>query len=329
MWGQQGLTSAKPHSLPVIARVSDIRALSAKEAELGHPVRIRGVVTFYGGPTTLAGNKVLFVQDSTDGIYVEALDEDLGLTVGDLVQVKGVTGHGLFANVVEKPEIRVLGRAPLPEPRRPRIEELALGREDGKWVEIAGIVHSTQIEEPSKKLILSLAIGSGRIRVSVRNYPNSALTELVDSKIRVQGVCGVLFNAKHQMIGIAIYAQDASFVRVLELSPLTEKSPPVESIRDLARLSARTTSGHRVKVRGIVTLQKPFSSLYIMDATESLKVETSQPTTVQPGDAVEVWGFPALGEGSRKLEDAEFRKLASGPPPLPVDISVTEALQGS
>jgi PAS domain S-box-containing protein len=329
MWGQQSHTPAEPHSFPVLTRVSDIRELSAKEAELGHPVRIRGVVTFYGGPTTLAGNKVLFIQDSTDGIYVEALDEDLGLTVGDLVQVKGVTGHGWFANQIEKPEIHVLGRAPLPEPRRPRFEELALGREDGKWVEIAGIVHSTQIQEPSKKLILSLAIGSGRFRISVRTYPNSALTELVDSRIRVQGVCGVLFNPKHQMIGIAIYAQDTSFVRILEPSPLTAESPPVESIRDLARLSARTTSGHRVKVRGIVTLQRPFISLFIKDATESLKVETSQMTTVQPGDAVEVWGFPALGPDSRVLEDAEFRKLASGPPPAPADISATEAVRGN
>ena len=66
-----------------------------------------------------------------------------------------------------------------------------------------------------------------------------------------------------------------------------------------------------------------------MDATESLLVETSQPTTVQPGDKVEVWGFPAPSEGSLKLENAEFRKLASGPPPVPTIISAEDALQGN
>jgi hypothetical protein len=242
------------------------------------------VVTFYGGSSTRPGNKALFVQDSTDGIYVNALGEDFSLTPGELVEVKGVTSHGWFANQIEKPEIRVLSRTPLPEPRRPGFEELALGREDDKWVEITGIVHSTLIEEPSKWLILSLAVGSGRVRISVRNYPMSALTALVDSKIRIQGTCGVLLNAKHEMVGTAIYAQDTSFVRILEPSPPIAESPPVESIRDLARLSAGTTSGHRVKVRGIVTLQRPFSSLYILDATESLKVETSQPTVVVAGD---------------------------------------------
>jgi len=323
MRGQQSHTPAQPHSFPVLTRVSDIRELSAKEADLGHPVRIRGVVTFYGGPP------LLFVQDSTGGIYVQAPTEEHGVTAGDLVEVKGVTGHGLFANQIEKPEIHVLGRTTLPEPRRPRFEELALGREDSQWVEITGIVHSTQIQEPSKKLILSLALGSGRVKVAVRNYPKSALTELLDSRIRVQGACGGIFNPRHQLIGIVIYVQDLNSVQILEPSPITAESPPVESIRDLARLSARTTSGHRVKVRGIVTLQRPLHLLYIEDATESLKVDTSQPTAVQPGDAVEVWGFPALGEGSRELEDAEFRQLASGPPPAPADISMTEALQGS
>jgi PAS domain S-box-containing protein len=323
VWGQQSHTPAELPSLPVLTQVSDIHELSEKEAERGYPVRIRGVVTFYGGPP------LLFVQDSTGGIYVQTLTEEHDVTTGDLIEVKGVTGHGLFANQVERPEIHVLGRAPLPEPRRPRLEELALGREDSQWVEITGIVHSTQIQEPSKKLILSLAVGSGRVKVAVRNYPKSALTNLLDSRIRVQGACGGIFNPRHQMIGAIIYVQDVNSVQILEPSPLTAKSPPVESIRDLARLSAQTTSGHRVKVRGIVTLQRPSHLLYIQDATESLKVDTSQPTTVQPGDAVEVWGFPALDEGSIKLENAEFRKLASGPPPVPADITVTKALEGN
>ena len=322
-WGQQSHPPAELPSLPVLTRVSDIHELSEKEAERGYPVRIRGVVTFYGGPP------LLFVQDFTGGIYVQTLIEQHDVTAGDLIEVKGVTGHGLFANQVERPEVHVLGRAPLPDPHRPRLEELALGREDSQWVEITGIVHSTQIEEPSKKLILSLTVGSGRVKVAVRNYPKSALSSLLDTRIRIQGACGGIFNPRHQMIGAIIYVQDVNSVQILEPSPLTAESPPVESIRDLARLSARTTSGHRVKVRGIVTLQRPSHILYIQDATESLKVDTSQPTTVQPGDAVEVWGFPVLGAGSRELEDAEYRQLASGPPPVPADITVTEALEGN
>ena len=320
---------AEPTPSRVITRVSDIHELSEMDAGRGHPVRIRGVVTFYGGSSSRPGKMLLFVQDSTDGIYVAEPSEGLGLTTGDLVEVEGVTGHGWFTNQIEKSEVHVLGRSPLPVPRRPRYEDLALGQQDSHWVEIEGIVHSTQIQEPSKRLILSLAMGLGRVQVAVQKYPESAPTQLLDSRIQVQGACGGVFNPKHQLVGIVINVQDMRSIRVLEASSLTAETPPVESIRDLARLSVRTTSGHRVKVRGIVTLQRPFRSLYIKDATESLKVDTLQATTVQPGDLVEAWGFPSMGEGSKELEDAEFRKLASGPPPPAIDISVEEALEGN
>ena len=330
MWGQGGHTPAEPSSLPVLTRISDIRALSEKEAGKGRPVRVRGVVLFYGDSLTRLGKKVLFIQDSTDGIYIGTPPTgDLGLTAGDFVEVAGITGHGWFTNEIEKPQIHRLGRALFPAPRRPRYEDLALGQQDSHWVEISGIVHSVQVEEPSKPLLLSLAVGLGRVQVAVQMPSASAPANLLDSKIQVQGACGGVFNPHLQLVGIVIYVQSMDSIRVVEPGTLTAETPRMQSIRELARLSARITSGHRVKVRGIVTLQRPSTSLYIKDATDNLEVETSQPTIVQPGDAVEVWGFPGLGGGSRVLEDAGFTRLASGPPPVPVDISVEEALQGN
>ncbi len=324
LWGQQGNVPATPLWLPVLTRVSDIRALPAKQANLGYPVRLRAVVTYYGGP-----GWEFFVQDSTGGIYVVGPEADLHLEPGQLVEVKGLTGHGSFANEIEKAAIHILGRAPLPQPQRPRYEQLALGQADSQWVELEGIVHSTQIDSDSENLVLSVAVGSGRVRVQVRGYPESAQVELIDSKILIRGASGGIFNQKQQLVGVVIHVPDFTFVRVKERSPLTAEAPPLESISKLMRLSPGTTSGHRLKVRGVVTLQRPFRSLYIMDATDSLLVETNQPTAVRPGDAVEVLGFPAVGKGSRRLEDAVFRKIGSGPPPVPVDIAATEALQGN
>lgn len=140
MGGQERHTPANPPSIPVLNRICDIHALSDKDAGRGHPVRIQGVVIFYGGSSSRPGRMLLFVQDASDGIYIDAPPENLGLTVGDLVEVKGITGHGWFTNQIEMPEIHVLGRAPLPMPRRPRYEDLALGQQDSHWVEIAGIV---------------------------------------------------------------------------------------------------------------------------------------------------------------------------------------------
>ncbi len=121
--GQQSPTSANPSSFPLLTRISDIHALPTRVADRGYPVRIQGVVTFRGEPP------FLYVQDSTAGIFVEAPAADPVLTLGDLIEIKGVTGHGWFANQIEKPQIHILGRAPLPAPRHPRFGELALGRE--------------------------------------------------------------------------------------------------------------------------------------------------------------------------------------------------------
>ena len=124
LWGQETRSPAKIPSLPVLTCISDVRQLSANKAELGFPARILGVVTYYGGGARL------FIQDSTGGIYVQATGNNLSLTLGDRVEVAGVTGHGWFLNQIEKPTIRVLGRGRLPEPLHPRLEELNLGRED-------------------------------------------------------------------------------------------------------------------------------------------------------------------------------------------------------
>ena len=321
-WGQQPGAPVVPPSLPLLTRAGDIRALSAKQANLGYPVRLRAVVTYYD-----AARPMLFVQDQTGGIWVDVPREDLHLETGKLVEVEGVSDRGYFANQIERPKVRILGRAPLPPPLRPPYEQLALGRADSQWVEIEGIVRSAEVDPEFRNLVLAVALGAGRVVVRVPRYRESAPHELIDSKVLVRGACGGMFNEKQRLVGVIVYSPDLTSVRVTEPGPPTAEVPPIDSLGDLMRLSLRATSGHRVKVRGVVTLQQPFRSLYIRDATDSLRIETNQQTAVQPGDIVEVLGFPALGEGSQKLEDAVFRKVGQGPPPVPADIGASEVLQ--
>jgi hypothetical protein len=167
------------------------------------------------------------LQDSTGGTFVkEASAQELNLKAGDLVEVKGVTAHGWYRNQIERPEVRVLGRAPLPEPRRPATSQLDLGRLDCEWIKITGIVYSAEIDEASKKLILHLGVGASRVKVTVLNYPKSAMTDLLDANVQIQGVCGGEYNPKREMTGIIIYVPDISFVRNLGTSSGLEELPP-------------------------------------------------------------------------------------------------------
>src|SRR5690606_23858919 len=102
----------------------------------------------------------------------------------------------------------------------------------------------------------------------------------------------------------------------------------VRLIDQLLRFTPDRSPGHRIRVRGVVTLQQPDGNLYIMDETGGLYVQTKQQTIVQPGDTVDVVGFAATGRYSPILEDAFYHTVATGPPPAPHRIAQDSLLEG-
>src|SRR5437016_3640031 len=122
-------------SLPALTRASEIHALSPRQAARGYPVRLRAVVTYYGGR-----GLEFFVQDSSGGIYVEAGNTEVAVQPGQEVEVNGVTAAGAFAPHIESPRVRVIGRGRFPKPKKSSIEHLLTGQEDSQWVELEGVV---------------------------------------------------------------------------------------------------------------------------------------------------------------------------------------------
>jgi len=123
--------------LPTLTRVEQIRALTPERAQLGFPVRLRAVVTYYGGM-----GYEFFVHDSTGGIYIDDPETDFHVQTGELVEVEGFTSPGGFAPEIIRAKVAVLGKAPMPRPHRVTLEQLNSGREDSQWVELEGIIRS-------------------------------------------------------------------------------------------------------------------------------------------------------------------------------------------
>src|SRR5450759_1977634 len=88
--------------LPVVAgandmltNASDVLALPAKEASLGVPIFVKGVVT--AAETNWDGR--FFVQDSSGGVFVDNISNQQPVP-GDVVEVSGISHPGGYAPVI-------------------------------------------------------------------------------------------------------------------------------------------------------------------------------------------------------------------------------------
>ncbi|MBZ5562314.1 MAG: PAS domain S-box protein [Acidobacteriia bacterium] len=316
---QQGPLPRKP--LPVLTRIDQIRNLSPDEAGLGYPVQLRAVVTFYGGM-----GWEFFVQDSTGGIYVDDPETDFRVRAGDQVEVEGFTSAGGFAPEIIRARVTALGRGTMPKPLRATLEELASGREDSQWVEIEGIVRSASKQEYEPAL--NLAVGTGRLKVCFPGDSGESLSQLVDARVLVRGAAGGIFNQNKQLLGVQLYTPSLAFIRILEAPVHDPFLLPNRPIRTLMGFVPKGESGHRVRVEGSVTLFWPGQALFIEDGSGGLYIQPNQTTPLAPGDRVAAVGFPSASKYTPILQDAVVRKLGSGPPQQPAEISAAQALSG-
>jgi len=314
-------------ALPTLTRIQDIRQLTPAQAEAGYPVRVRAVVTYYDPrpPNDPSGGD-LFIQDSTAGIFVDAVTQ-LSLHPGQLVVVDGVSAGPDFAPQIAKPRVTVLGEGELPGAQRVSFDRMASAGEDSQWVEIQGIIRSAIVE--NEHLVLDVVVDGGRLQAIVPNFQGPIPQSLVDSKVRIHGACGARFNSKNQLIGVVVYVPSLAQIMIDEPGPPDPFSLPARPIASLMKFTPEKISGHRVRVEGVVTLQRMGRTLYIRDATDSVYVETAQQTSLQPGDRVTVAGFPSLNELSPVMQDAVFERLGQGPEVTPTKISPQEAIRGN
>jgi PAS domain S-box-containing protein len=267
----------------------------------------------------------LFVQDSSGGIYVDC-QKPVDVRQGQLVEVTGISGPGEFAPVIEKPKIRVLGAGVLPKAARVGLEDLKTGSYDSAWVEVRGVVLSAVVE--NRRTSIYVGIGAGHIRVVIPDYSGDDINHLPGARVTVRGVCGAAFTKRRQLTGVRIDAQSIKDVVVNEAAPSASSELALRRAEDLQRFSPERASNERIRVRGIVTLQRPGRSLFIRDGQQGLMVKTRQTALFQPGDVVEAVGIAAPGDYNPVLEYATVQLLEHGPVPQPFHVTAKQALDG-
>jgi len=324
------LEAREPDSGEPLRTAASVRRLTAIEAGKALPVRLEGVVV------ALAEGVLAFVlMDQTDGIYV-TLPARLAasLLVGDWVELEGLTEPGDFAPIVRASALTRRGVAALPPPMSKTLAEVATGGYDAKWVEVEGVVRDAEVvprglNEPwtsrgaANGTVLLLAWADTRMRVRVQEALD--VTRLIDARVRVRGVCFNLHTSNRQFVRASLQASGREAVSVLVPPPIDPFSLPLQRAGELLQFDPEGFSGHRVRVKGVVTHQQAGDSLWIRDGDRGLRVVSDQAGQISPGEEVETVGFIDRGGYSPSLSDAVFRRSGVGLSPVPIWIDHFEA----
>ena len=290
-----------------------VRELDPEAAGKNIPVRLRGVVTFYDAPLFN-----LFIQDNSGGIFVLVVpDIYTNIFAGQEIEVQGVCDKGDYAPIVKASAVHILGEASLPVPRHVSIDQLFTGLYDSQWIEVSGVVRSTTVLDGRQ--YLNLAANGQRVMTYVENLSGSDAAKLINTTVRLRGVCYSRYNMKRQLRVPWLAVSGTEDITIEQPSP---PQPKEVSIASLAQFNSSGFYGNLVKVSGVVTLQKPDGMLFIQNERYGLTVQLAQSASLVPGDRVIVSGYSALGQYVPILEDATVRILGHGPPlsPVPTDL---------
>lgn len=284
-------------------------SLSRESAETRPPARIKGVVTCSDAATSLC-----FVQDKTAGIYVYMPMPFPSL--GDAVEITGKIAEGRFSPVLFAEKINITGRAPLPIAQTVGIDQVASGRFDSQWLEVEGVIVQQGMHEDN--LTLTLASGASRLEVRVLHVDRNKLPNEVDARVKIKGVGGTLYSRDGKLVGFHLLTQDPSLVTVLEPPPSDPFFAPLRSSRNLLAYSPQRGTEHRVRIKGVVTFFWAGHDFFVRDPAGGICVEAAPGEDLEPGDLVEVSGFPAPNQASPWLRNAVYHRQGASARPAPL-----------
>ncbi len=138
---------------------------------------------------------------------------------------------------------------------------------------------------------------------------------------------GPVLNRRRQFVAVNAYSPDLSYIQVLAAGPADPFSLPAKKLRSVFEYTPGGSPDHRVRIRGVVVARWG-RTVFLSDGVQGATVISSEAVLPQPGDQVDVVGFPVTGDFIHTIEDAIFRRLGKETLPEPRTIVPNEALFG-
>ncbi len=297
---------------------------------------MRGVVTYQ-----VPGRNRVFVQDDTAGLVVIYTNRIVPALFGQEVQIAGETGAGQFAAHCFNAQMQILGPAPMPRARRSQTEQLGAGEDFGRWVELEGRVRDVSIHPAELTLLISSERWQFHVIIALTNAMPLPI-DWLDARIRLRGVCLTETDRENKPSGFRIHSTGTNQITILEPGHADVFAAPTVSPSELRRRT--TNSDARIRVVGTVLMHTPGRRLYLQDdlgpvrtrlflpflraSTSVTYVERPYLMDLEPGDRVEVVAAPSATDYTPLLLEAEYRKIGTGPSPVPAHRSVDELASG-
>jgi signal transduction histidine kinase len=244
------------------------------------------------------------------------------LSVGDRVEVEGVTRADGYAPSIHAAKIHRTGRAPVPEGTELGLGSLLTGNFDAQRVALKGVITGCRPSDHGDGTwVMVLAGASGKARAVVPAMPGRRPEDMEDAGVRISGVVFTRCNSRQELVGISIETSRVEDVRI----DRSGGSDPFEvQLLETGRLRAFVPGGfsqHRRRVQGTVTLSKP-GLLYLQGSQGGTRVSTrSHDQSHALGDVVDAAGFVESDQGASELAGALTRRKSAGTPVRSVDFS--------
>lgn len=291
---------------PLITEAKELLRLTPAEIQLPRQVKIKGIITYKRGDEF----NDFAMQDSTGGFIADVqtpIPMTQSLQPGQEIEVEGFT----VLDPPPAPRISITQMNPgevvgLPTALPLTPQALLGGAGLFSYVEFSGVIRSARIEKDlhPHRLVLDFGPPDQRLSARIARFDESAISRLKpDTRVRVRGTALAWTSANLQPYSIFIGVHDADRIDVLEEAPnFTEI--PAEKISKVISTHPEKFDTHREKLQGTVTLHWPGEMLVIQGIDGAIRSIPAEAGNLQPGDKVDILGFPTAASGRIFLDEA-------------------------
>ncbi len=302
-----------------IATIQEIRKLSKEEAGEARSAKLTGILTHFNPHLN-----DFFFQDRSAGIYVQPTTLAKDLSVGDLIELEGITDPGDFSPCVSARKITRLAKGKLPDPIHYSLATDDSRWLDGQWVQTSVVVRGIRTALNVTRLDVYNPYGSGVVIIPGEEWSTDA-QKFKNKSITVCGVCVPTFTNRLISGAPKIYTAGFSQITTVPDEPGNEPDAPPRLIDHLLSFTPTLhPSGRRVKVAGVVTARPRPGAFVIQDISGGATVWTSPGQTDIPvGAKIEAYGM--LHVEGRQIIITHAKATVFGVAPSPPAPSISGA----